>query len=74
MRPTGSRGGRLDDDPDLVTGLCGVAIDALARRERALAAAVVARLRALSTSSCPTACSSMTRTGSRSRSTRCPQR
>ena len=48
VRPTRSNGGRLEDDPDLVTGLLGVAIYALARRERALAAAVVARLRACS--------------------------
>jgi hypothetical protein len=37
-------GGGLDDDLDLVTGLCGVAIYALARRDPALATAIVARL------------------------------
>lgn len=42
-------GGRLDDDLDLVTGLCGVAIYALARRAPALTTAIVARLRARGT-------------------------
>jgi lantibiotic biosynthesis protein len=38
------------DDTDLVEGLCGVGLYALARRNRALATAVVARLGAISTS------------------------
>ena len=41
--------GALDAELDLVTGLCGVGIYALARRDRALAAAVIARLRARGT-------------------------